>query len=124
STLFCQRCESEWFPALRTRYPLPAPGDTSPDAEIIRLIHAGRPMSDEFELYPAHLHLDLLPIAQGEGWGTRLMELFLNRLRMLGVPGVHLSVGTENDRAIRFYEKMGFREINREKRSLTMARKL
>lgn len=36
------------------------------------------------------------------------MEVFLNRLRELGVPGVHLGVGQRNVGAVAFYERMGF----------------
>src|SRR5512138_30412 len=32
SPAFYERCEHEWFPVLRERYPLPGPTDLSPDA--------------------------------------------------------------------------------------------
>ena len=104
-------CEREWFPVLRERYPLPATGDHSPDAQMIRRFHDKYVGDPALAAYPAHLHIDLLPIAQGRGWGRRLMETFLDRLRMVHAPGVHLGVGKRNPGAIRFYERMGFHRV-------------
>lgn len=58
--------------------------------------------------YPAHLHIDLLPVLQGCGMGHKMMQTFLNNLRNLGVKGVHLGVGGENKPACAFYEREGF----------------
>lgn len=121
---FCERCEREWFPALRAHYPLPDVSDMSPDAAMIRMIHAGREKSEVATRYPAHLHLDLLPIAQGQGWGPKMMRVFIDRLQSLQIPGVHLSVGKANHRAIGFYQKMGFQRIDEEHQSLIMGRLL
>jgi ribosomal protein S18 acetylase RimI-like enzyme len=111
SDAFAERCDREWFPVLRERYPLPAPDDDSSDAQIIRLIHAGHRTHPDAADYPAHLHIDLLPVAQGQGWGRTLMQTFLDRLRAIGVPAVHLGVGMRNPGAIKFYERVGFHRI-------------
>lgn len=111
SIVFSERCEREWFPVLRERYPFPAPDDDSRDAQLIRLIHAGYHIHPDTIDYPAHLHIDLLPLAQGQGWGRKLMQTFLQRLRELGVPAVHLGVGMRNPGAIAFYERVGFHRI-------------
>jgi ribosomal protein S18 acetylase RimI-like enzyme len=110
---FAQRCEREWFPALRMHYPLPAPDDHSPDAAMMRDIHAGIDTSDLHLIpdYPAHLHIDILPAAQGQGWGRRLIEQFIANLRAHGVPGVHLGVGAKNTNAIAFYGRVGFSRL-------------
>lgn len=105
---FRAACEREWFGALRDRYPLPLESDQSRDAAMIRLIHAGQPSGLEFPDHPAHLHIDLLPHAQGGGWGRALMTRFLETLRAAGVRGVHLGVGTRNVGAVKFYQRMGF----------------
>lgn len=111
SAAFAGRCERDWFPPLRDRYPLPDPTDVRPDAQLIRLIHEGyRPVPD-LAAYPAHLHIDLLPEAQGRGQGRALMARFLGHLRALGVPAVHLGVSQENSGAIAFYERVGFHRI-------------
>lgn len=105
---FARRCEESWFPVLRERYALPPPDDRSPGAGMLRLIHQGISMPEEADGYPAHLHIDLLPSALGRGWGRKLMERFLGRLRELGIAGVHLGVSGKNERAIGFYKAMGF----------------
>jgi ribosomal protein S18 acetylase RimI-like enzyme len=108
---FHARCERDWFPLLRLRYPLPDPDDSSLDAKMIRLIHEGYEVNEALIDYPAHLHLDMLPVAQGQGWGRRLVDTFLARLRALGVPGVHFEVAKKNPKAVGFYEHVGFRRV-------------
>lgn len=108
SHIFEERTEKEWWPALREQYPLPDPEDQSPDARMIRAIHRGYPASSESQAYPAHLHIDLLPRAQGGGNGKRLMLAFLQVLRDQGVTGVHLGVSRDNHRAVAFYHRVGF----------------
>jgi ribosomal protein S18 acetylase RimI-like enzyme len=58
--------------------------------------------------YPAHLHIDLLPEARGAGAGRRLVELWLERLRALDVPGCHLETFAENTGALAFFRSVGF----------------
>jgi ribosomal protein S18 acetylase RimI-like enzyme len=116
SVAFSERCEREWFPILRERYSYPTENDLSKDATHIRYIHWGyrdRANAD----YPAHLHIDLLPIAQGKGWGRKMMTVFLEKLRELNVPGVELGVSKQNIRAIRFYEVVGFTRLEETERS-------
>src|SRR5512146_948733 len=108
---FSARCEQDWFPVLRARYPRPAEDDQSDDARLIRLIHSGHQVNPDLTAYPAHLHIDLLPLAQGQGWGRQLMCEFRDRLRALAVPAVHLGVGIRNTRALRFYQRAGFHAV-------------
>jgi ribosomal protein S18 acetylase RimI-like enzyme len=108
SRMFRERCELEWFPPLRERYAPPDEGDRSRDAGMIRLIHRGHDAALKFPDHPAHLHIDLLPSAQGGGHGRALMTRFLDQLRTLEVPGVHLGVGKQNAGAVAFYRRMGF----------------
>jgi ribosomal protein S18 acetylase RimI-like enzyme len=99
-----------WLEPLQQQYPLPKATDTTRDAAMIRLIHKGYQFDLNLESdYPAHLHIDLLPRAQGQGQGKRLMHAFIDKLRALEVPGVHLGVGAKNTNAIAFYERLGFR---------------
>lgn len=121
---FSARCEREWLPVLRARYPAPAPDDFSCDARVVRLLHEGYPVRAELAEYPAHLHVDLLPVAQGKGWGRLLMETFLDRLREVGVPAVHLGVGMRNERAIGFYEAVGFHLVRRYERWVALGMRL
>lgn len=62
------------------------------------------------ERWPAHLHINLLPVARGTGLGAALMETWLEQLRQSGIPGCHLSTLVENYRAVLFFEKMGFKK--------------
>jgi ribosomal protein S18 acetylase RimI-like enzyme len=124
SAEFYARCEREWFPALRERYPLPEPSDQSPDADIIRLFYKGPRVDHNLAEYPAHLHIDILPEAQGQGWGRRLIERLLGRMRELDVPAVHLYVGKQNTRAIGFYRRVGFQQLSEHPNSIAFGQKL
>ena len=68
---------------------------------------------EPYERYPSHLHIDLLPRAQGRGYGRRMIEQVLNALRRRQSPGVHLGVSERNTRAIAFYRRLGFHELIR-----------
>lgn len=114
---FEARLEREWWPALRGRYADPAdvpPDLRTPDERLAHLIHHP-PRQDPAVLaaYPSHLHIDLLPRAQGSGQGRRMLERLFAALRAAGSPGVHLGVGGRNTRAQGFYRHVGFRELAR-----------
>lgn len=111
SAAFSERAEREWFPPLRQRYPAVLPTSTPLDRWVINLIQSGYQPHPDLLDYPAHLHIDIMPIGQSQGWGQRLMATFLNRLRELHAPAVHLGVGTDNTRAVAFYERVGFERI-------------
>ena len=118
-------CEREWWPALRARYALGVFPANSPDDRLARLIHGPRETSEDVvERYPAHLHIDLLPRLQGRGFGRHLLETLFDALRTGGVPAVHLGVGLANQRAIGFYERIGFTVVHRYTDSQIMARQL
>ncbi|MCA1655906.1 MAG: GNAT family N-acetyltransferase [Pseudonocardiaceae bacterium] len=122
---FDSLCERAWWPPLRARYPLGSFPADSPDDRIVRMIHQPHETSpDVLERYPAHLHLDLLPRLQGQGEGGRLLTALLDGLAAAGAPGVHLGVGTANERAVGFYRRMGFRDVRSYAHSLIMARAL
>lgn len=61
--------------------------------------------------WPAHLHINLLPTLRGMGGGAALMDVWLERLRREGVPGVHLSTYAENQNGIGFFERVGFERL-------------
>jgi ribosomal protein S18 acetylase RimI-like enzyme len=105
---FEARLEAGWWPPLRARYPLPGDG-TELDRRLIAQLH--RPTLTPTELttrYPSHLHIDLLPVLQGRGLGRAMIQMLLDRLQELGSRGVHLGVDPRNQRAIGFYEHLGF----------------
>jgi ribosomal protein S18 acetylase RimI-like enzyme len=114
SRAFEERCERDWWPALRVRYP-------EPDSEarlsaqerfaIHDIHHPWRAADDLAERFPSHLHIDLLPRLQGRGFGRRMMATLTQALREKGSPGVHLLVGRGNQRAAGFYRHLGFTEF-------------
>jgi ribosomal protein S18 acetylase RimI-like enzyme len=121
--------ERAWLPAWRAKHPLTVQADANPETlsyqeRIVGLIHHGYHPYDCVLEYPAHLHIDLLPRAQSQGWGRALMNTFLERLRALEVPGVHLGVGASNLGAIAFYERLGFTRLDENQYALTMGMKL
>lgn len=111
---FETRLDAEWWPHLRARYGART-ARTEHDRRVLELIAAPE-RSDPAGLadYPAHLHIDLLPVAQGRGWGRRLMAHLFAALREAGVGGVQLGVGGANARALGFYRRLGFSEIGRD----------
>ena len=89
---FESACEVHWWPARRARYPDP-PDDRrlTPDELLHRHVHhPPSPPPDVLAEFPAHLHVNLLPRAQGHGAGRRLLETLFDALP--GVPGIHLGV--------------------------------
>ncbi|WP_324651006.1 GNAT family N-acetyltransferase [Georgenia sp. H159] len=118
---FEERCEHAWWPELRSRYDAPTDDDESPDAGMARLIHhpprTDGPWLPEF---PAHLHVDLLPEAQGGGHGRRILEKVLDAVAQTRAPGVHLGVSGRNARAVGFYEHLGFAVLERGPEGMTM----
>lgn len=74
---------------------------------FIRTLLFPSPHAD-WALFPAHLHLNLLPEARGFGLSGPLLERFMARLKALGVRGVQLSTTLENTVALKVYQKQGF----------------
>jgi ribosomal protein S18 acetylase RimI-like enzyme len=109
---FALRAEAQCWPTLRALHPRPADDDTSLQARLTRVLHAAPIVTQPFHFsHPAHLHIDLLPSAQGQGHGARLLAIFIDALRAAGAPGVHLGVSAQNPRAIAFYRREGFETL-------------
>jgi ribosomal protein S18 acetylase RimI-like enzyme len=116
SHAFYARYEAEWRPDLCARFPAPE-GDPSGWTRVQQVYHSYHHPDyfcpEPYDCYPSHLHIDLLPRAQGRGHGRRMIERILDTLRARGSPGVHLGVSTLNTRAFGFYQHLGFRELMR-----------
>ncbi|WP_029291512.1 GNAT family N-acetyltransferase [Cellulomonas sp. HZM] len=118
--------EESWFPVLRAQHPRrPDPHDGTQDHVLVERIHdwPGGPTREVHERFPAHMHIDLDPRLQGQGWGTRLVHTLADALRARGVTGLHLGVDDRNAGAITFYGKLGFELHERHDwgRTLTLA---
>ena len=124
SQKFHSKCEKDWFPILRKRYPIAEASDESFDLRIIKKLHEGHKVKNELLGYPAHLHINLLPETQGQGVGRKIMDAFINKLKELNVPSLHLEVGKKNPGAIKYYEKMGFTIIKEYEHSIAFGMKL
>ncbi|MDR3513921.1 MAG: GNAT family N-acetyltransferase [Caulobacteraceae bacterium] len=114
---FEQRLERDWWPGLRARYPEPegAP-DKAWSADALRAYqfhHPSRTPRRVAEPWPSHLHINLLPRLQGQGWGKALIDRWLAAVADKGSTGAHLGVGGPNARGVRFYQAYGFREFER-----------
>lgn len=103
--------DAHWWPTLRNQYPRQQdPEDGTEDHVLVARIHDWTHTPDELlDRYPAHMHIDLLPRAQGQGWGRRLVGALGGALRERGVDGLHLGVDARNTSAIAFYDRVGFR---------------
>ncbi|WP_062212878.1 GNAT family N-acetyltransferase [Demequina oxidasica] len=94
-----------WWPSVTASH------SESNDADRKLLASATNPvrmLTSVLANYPAHLHVDLLPEAQGRGAGRALIEAACELLAERGVSGVHLEVDPANVRALAFYPRVGF----------------
>jgi ribosomal protein S18 acetylase RimI-like enzyme len=116
SRAFYDRYEREWRPGLCAEFPEPQ-GDpttwTRAQTAHSWYHHPDYYMPEPYETYPSHLHIDLLPRAQGRGLGRRMLVEVMDRLRGRGSPGAHLGVSMMNGPAFGFYQHLGFRELAR-----------
>ena len=113
---FFHRYETEWRPTLCAQFPEPT-GDPAAWSRV-QNVHSWYHHPDYFTpepyaQYPSHLHIDLLERAQGRGFGRKMLEQVMDKLRERGAPGAHLGVSMLNTTAFGFYKKLGFRELIR-----------
>ena len=116
SRAFYARYESEWRPRLCERFVAPTgdPARWTRVQQVYRAYHHPDYFCPEpYEQYPSHLHIDLLPRAQGRGFGQRMIGQVMDRLRRQRSPGAHLGLSTLNPRAYGFYRRLGFHELTR-----------
>lgn len=120
SVAFAATLEERWWPPLRRRYPEDVERRDL-DSLLVALVHS--PLLPEpaiCETHPSHLHIDLLPRAQGTGLGRRLMETIADAFVARGSTGLHLGVSTRNERAIAFYRHLGLVELHADPITLTL----
>ena len=116
SRAFFARYEAEWRPGLCARFPAP-PGNPSQWTRV-QHVHSCYHHPDYFcpepyGAYPSHLHIDLLARAQRRGYGRRMLEKIMDKLRQRRSPGAHIGVSSLNKSAFGFYQRLGFRELTR-----------
>ncbi len=115
-----------WFPPYLEKYPLSAIDaevtDTTPahlrnltpqDKHYIRTIHNPHIATDtQIAFSPAHLHINILPQYQHQGWGRRLIGHAVKYLKEeKGLDRLWLGMDPRNANAKKFYARLGFKEI-------------
>ncbi len=61
--------------------------------------------------YRTHLHIDLLPEAQRQGLGTKLINSLCEHLRSKGIKNVSVMTINKKSMGYKFYTKYGFRQF-------------
>lgn len=116
SNTFYNRYETEWRPGLCARFAAPS-GDPAGWSRVQQVHHWYHHPDyfcpEPYNLYPSHLHIDLLGRAQGRGFGRRMLEQIMDELRRRGSTGAHLGVSMVNTPALGFYQRLGFQELVR-----------
>lgn len=102
---------TDWWPARGARWPRPDIERTRQDGILIYAYGRRAGAEPYGDSYPAHLHIDLLPEVQGQGWGRRLIAAYAALLRRDGVPGLHLVASADNAGALAFYRRLGLVEL-------------
>lgn len=108
---FEQWFRDAWWPQFAARFPRAIAAATR-EEKMIEYAYARRPGREPNTVeHPAHLHIDLLTEAQGQGLGRRLIETLFAELRSRGVSGVHLGMDPANLGAAAFYERLGMHRL-------------
>ncbi|MEM6428712.1 MAG: GNAT family N-acetyltransferase [Deinococcota bacterium] len=114
SLSFYERMRTQWLPRIQAQVPNPA-GDpamwTHTEHLYHQVHHPKETLPEPLHAYPSHLHIDLLPRAQRQGNGSKMMAVLLDELKAQGSQAVHLGMDPDNERALRFYRKLGFARI-------------
>jgi GNAT superfamily N-acetyltransferase len=117
SRKFYDRYDKEWRPEICERFSEPT-GDPSnwTRVESVHYLyhHPDYYFPEPYDVYPAHLHIDLMTRAHRQGHGTRMMKELIDRLKVKGAPGVHLGMAANNHRAHQFYLTLGFVDLCRQ----------
>jgi ribosomal protein S18 acetylase RimI-like enzyme len=109
---FEAHAKEHWWPALANKYP----ASSMTKEDDVKYANFIRNMWDASEacirFAPAHLHIDILEEYQGKGWGRKLIRRGVEFLKEQdGVNGVWLGMDPRNLDARKFYEKVGFSNV-------------
>ncbi|KIK67991.1 hypothetical protein GYMLUDRAFT_36801 [Collybiopsis luxurians FD-317 M1] len=100
-----------WWPQLAEQYP-PTLAKKPADERYMNLLRNMHTAPDAcIDFSPAHLHIDILPEYQKQGWGRKLIGMAVEFLRGEGLKGVWLGLDPKNVGARQFYEKLGFKAV-------------
>ena len=114
---FAEWFTETWWPLVADKYTHPA--SDAEEATIKSAANPSRMLIDEVDEFPAHLPIDLLPEAQGQGLGRQLVDALCLALADRGIPGLHLTMGADNVNAGAFYDRLGFLKLGSSTESAT-----
>ena len=127
SAAFYAWLNAQWLPPRRregdntVHSPAQSPGDAAGalataalHARLMARLNSDWQVPSGLQAFPAHLHINLLPRAQGQGAGRRLIHRMLASLAQAGARGVHWGVDPANVAATGFYRKLGFTVVMEE----------
>lgn len=121
---FVERYRAQVLPAFARRFGAMA-GVSDDEREMTELgLQPQRMLIPELDDFPAHLHIDLLPEAQGQGLGRQLIETLLDELAARGATGVHLEMDPANEGAGAFYARLGFDRLGTDEDTARFAMRL
>lgn len=110
-----REAEAKWWPLLREKYPIEGPGKIigkEADERFIKLFQKMHTAPEQCIAFsPAHLHIDILPECQRQGWGKKLIGKAVEHLRGLSIDGVWVGLDPKNEKAKVFYRRLGFEDI-------------
>lgn len=113
---FRQLLEREWWPDLRAQYSKPSAENRenwSAEERRRQMIHEPETVPKEItSRFPGHIHLNLLPEAQGRGIGRELLTRWVQTAKSLALPAAHVGVNVRNEGAATFWTKMGFKTLD------------
>jgi ribosomal protein S18 acetylase RimI-like enzyme len=111
---FEREAENSWWPPLRAKYPVSGlRGLKEADKNYINLLHHPHKAPQScIKFATAHVHVNILPKYQRQGWGKKLMSEAIEYLKSQRIEGVWLGLDLRNDSARKFYEKLGFVDID------------
>ncbi|WP_114286295.1 GNAT family N-acetyltransferase [Candidatus Halocynthiibacter alkanivorans] len=112
---FERRLEAAWWPGLRWKLQKPLAikrSEWTADERRCQMIHEPEIAPEHVcKSFPAHLHMNLLPEIQGQDIGHRLLQYWMERAIGLGISAVHVGANVQNQKAVRFWQRQGFRNL-------------
>ncbi|KAG8757740.1 hypothetical protein FRC14_001569 [Serendipita sp. 396] len=105
-----------WWPKLQPRYPRPPESDRDQytGAELYYLDFIAKPHTtgqEVLDVYPAFLHINILPVHQGKGWGSKMIRRAAEQVLSDGKKGLWVGIDSRNDNGRKFYKAIGFERI-------------
>ncbi|KAH7100713.1 acyl-CoA N-acyltransferase [Auriculariales sp. MPI-PUGE-AT-0066] len=115
---FERALDAAWWPDLRARHPPPTPETeaqfTDADKTYLKMLHAPpRAQEAVVQFAPAHIHINILPSHQRQGWGRKLIVHAARHLKSAhGLDKLWLGIDSKNDSARTFYLRIGFEPLD------------